>query len=379
MPKTRNKNLPGRNGLGRYLLGAVVILASIVIGLVVVHVKAAGLVGDLNDDGVVNVLDLSILLSDWGQTNAAIEQNLGQTGPVGVIDLSILLSHWGDTASTPTPSPSPSPVAAGCVSGGVVAPCIGGASTGASGWGTPIFDDEFNGTSLNTSNWSTGWFGSGITGPVNSLEDDCYNPDLVSISGGYLDEQIIQQTCTGRLGSEPYSAGYITSMTSGGGSDLFGFTYGFIEARIYFPAASNGEVANWPAFWLQSLHDGSQTAPNTEIDIEEGLHGALRWHVLGAGGTTVCTDGDTGPGWHTIGLDWQPGSATFYYDGVAVGSTCTSSALDPANTGEMRIALGEQTSATIAGPQTAPQTMQTDYVRVWPTTGTVYTYDGSSN
>ena len=30
------------------------------------------------------------------------------------------------------------------------------------------FDDEFNGTSLNTAKWSTGWYGSGITRPANS-------------------------------------------------------------------------------------------------------------------------------------------------------------------------------------------------------------------
>jgi hypothetical protein len=30
-----------------------------------------------------------------------------------------------------------------------------------------IFDDDFNGTSLDLAHWSTGWFGSGVTWPVN--------------------------------------------------------------------------------------------------------------------------------------------------------------------------------------------------------------------
>jgi hypothetical protein len=52
-------------------------------------------VGDLNGDGVINIFDLSYLLSAWGTNNAAIANDLGHSGPVNIIDLSILLSHWG--------------------------------------------------------------------------------------------------------------------------------------------------------------------------------------------------------------------------------------------------------------------------------------------
>jgi chitodextrinase len=54
---------------------------------------------DINGDGVVNVFDLSILLSHWGETGASYAQgDLNGDGVVNVFDLSILLSHWGDTA-----------------------------------------------------------------------------------------------------------------------------------------------------------------------------------------------------------------------------------------------------------------------------------------
>src|SRR6185437_5650008 len=51
---------------------------------------------------------------------------------------------------------------------------------------TLVFDDEFTGTSLDTTKWQPGWFGSsGITPPVNSGSPQ-NNSAYVSVSGGYL-------------------------------------------------------------------------------------------------------------------------------------------------------------------------------------------------
>jgi chitodextrinase len=57
----------------------------------------AAIVGDLNGDGVVNIVDLSILLSHWGNTHATASQgDLNGDGVVNIVDLSILLSHWSN-------------------------------------------------------------------------------------------------------------------------------------------------------------------------------------------------------------------------------------------------------------------------------------------
>jgi hypothetical protein len=48
--------------------------------------------GDLNGDGVVNIFDLSILLSNWGATGGIADLN--NDGTVNIFDLSILLSNW---------------------------------------------------------------------------------------------------------------------------------------------------------------------------------------------------------------------------------------------------------------------------------------------
>ena len=49
--------------------------------------------GDLNSDGKVDIIDLGILLSNWGST-AKPPADLNQDGYVDIIDLGIMLSNW---------------------------------------------------------------------------------------------------------------------------------------------------------------------------------------------------------------------------------------------------------------------------------------------
>jgi dockerin type I repeat protein len=86
---------------GRYLLAALVALAAVVLAYVIINAHASSVIGDLNNDGTVNIYDLSILLADWGTTNPVADLN--HDGTVNIFDLSILLSHWGQTG-TPTPT-----------------------------------------------------------------------------------------------------------------------------------------------------------------------------------------------------------------------------------------------------------------------------------
>ncbi|TVQ53847.1 MAG: PEP-CTERM sorting domain-containing protein [Phycisphaerales bacterium] len=56
-----------------------------------------GPVGDLNGDGVVNVLDLLILLENWGAcpNRGNCPADLNEDGTVNVLDLLVLLENWG--------------------------------------------------------------------------------------------------------------------------------------------------------------------------------------------------------------------------------------------------------------------------------------------
>lgn len=55
--------------------------------------QPTGTPGDINGDGVVNVFDLSILISDYSTSNAAADLN--HDGIVNALDMSILLSNYG--------------------------------------------------------------------------------------------------------------------------------------------------------------------------------------------------------------------------------------------------------------------------------------------
>jgi beta-glucanase (GH16 family) len=216
------------------------------------------------------------------------------------------------------------------------------------------FDSEFNGTSLNTAEWSTGWHGSGITGPANNAEDDCYDPAQVSEGGGALSLTVVQQSenCGD---TEPYATGMVSTMGK------FSFTYGFIEARVWLPGVPGnpGEVANWPAVWAV----GQNWPEDGEIDIAEGLgsvcahfHDAANPDGIGAGGGSGCPGGNYTNGWHTFAADWEPGGITFYYDGVDIGGVTSGVTSAP-----MFVILDNAAQY----PARVPATMKVAYVRVW--------------
>jgi hypothetical protein len=89
--------------------------ATVLLGYAIITARAATVQGDLNTDGKVDILDLSIMLSHWNTNNATSDIN--HDGNVTVLDLSALLSHWGQTgtvtspspSATPTPTPTPTP------------------------------------------------------------------------------------------------------------------------------------------------------------------------------------------------------------------------------------------------------------------------------
>ena len=224
-----------------------------------------------------------------------------------------------------------------------------------------VFDSEFNGSSLDTSQWSTGWFGSGITGPIDApYELNVYSPAQATVSGGALHLTAVAEQNTDSNGTFSYTSGVVTTMAPTYPwtvPALFSFTYGYMEARIWMPGTSG--VADWPIFWA---HGFSPDATDGEIDIAEGMGGyvgATFHNSAGAQGTTFSTESLAG-GWHTFAADWEPGSITYYYDGVEIARYTSGITSSP-----MYLVLNLAISSMLSPPVVVPVTMLVDYVRVW--------------
>src|SRR5215212_8616808 len=98
-----------------------------------------------------------------------------------------------------------------------------------------VFGDEFSGTSLDGSKWST-CFPNGCYGP-SSGELERYQAANVTESGGYLHLTARHETVTPKR-NQTYD--YTSGMVSSGGPDgksapKFSFTYGYFEISAQVP------------------------------------------------------------------------------------------------------------------------------------------------
>jgi beta-glucanase (GH16 family) len=218
------------------------------------------------------------------------------------------------------------------------------------------FADEFNDSTLDLSKWRPNWLGGSdtqVTKPINSAELSCYDPAQVREGGGVVTLSAVQQACTANNGvTYGYRSGLIESYNH------YQFTYGYLEARMWLPQGT-GTPVDWPAFWA----DGTGTWPTTgEIDVMEVLGGGtLCWHFhYSSGAPGGCPTIPNPTGWHTFGADWEPGSITFYYDGVLVGQLTQGVTASP-----MYLIANLGISTQHGGPLSVPAKVDLDYVRVW--------------
>ncbi|MBO7193589.1 MAG: glycoside hydrolase family 16 protein, partial [Bacteroidaceae bacterium] len=132
-------------------------------------------------------------------------------------------------------------------------------------------------------------------------------------------------------------------MITGGikSNNRFGFTYGYVEARI----KSNPWTGNFPAFWMMPEDQSAGWPDCGEIDIWETIDSQERsWHTVHSNWTydlgntnnpkssfNVETSHDR---YHTYGLKWDATTLIWYVDGKEVGRYAKSTNQSQLNQGQ---------------------------------------------
>jgi len=222
-----------------------------------------------------------------------------------------------------------------------------------------VFDDEFNGTSIDASKWNqVGPWGL----PVASHWSGHFT--YPSFSGNFSNV------------SEANGLATITIHNTGGGpggtwtggvlstNTAKYFTYGFFEARVKLPAAGNGI---WPAFWL--------VGGNGEIDIMEffGYDATTIPQTLMPQHQVRSSNADWTQDYHLFQALWTPTRVTFYIDNVQTGSFASPAVTIPAQPMTMILNFdvgpwaGSNPPSYLYPNSSTPTTaaMNIDYVRVY--------------
>lgn len=241
-----------------------------------------------------------------------------------------------------------------------------------------VWQDEFDGTTLDTSSWEY------QTGPwASSAVQNCYkaSSDNVSISDGTLKITARHQPGTpcGANGTRDFTSGFIQTKNK-----KF-WTYGYFEARVKLP--TNGS-STWPAFWLSPNEAKYGAWPSSgEIDVVEakgfdpthaaadahwGISDSQRRHEPKK--APVNNVGD----WHVYAVKWQEGKLEYFLDGKLF-HTINNFRAPNATThpGPFNIPFYLRLNMAVGGTYLTPYNdanttldkfpavMEVDYVRVW--------------
>jgi len=173
-----------------------------------------------------------------------------------------------------------------------------------------LWNDEFNGTELDTTIWDYDPHEPGWTN--NELQAYTTSADNVFLRDGNL---VLKAIKTDRSGKDYYTSGKIKSQNK---KD---FTYGKIVARAKVPEGQG----LWPAIWMMPTDESfyGQWPKCGEIDIMEVLgsdtktaYGTLHYGEPKGEqqGTVVLEDGSFSSDFHEYSVEWEPGEIRWYID-----------------------------------------------------------------
>ncbi len=232
-----------------------------------------------------------------------------------------------------------------------------------------VWEDEFNGSSLDNTKWTYQTGGGGWGN--NELQYYTDRVDNAYVSGGSLK---IEAKSEAYMGAN-YTSARIRSIGKGD------WTYGKMEASIKLPVGQG----IWPAFWMMPSESVYGTWPRSgEIDIMEYLghqpsivHGTCHfgnaWNDKGSSGNS----NNNSPGnyndgtFHTFTVEWEPTQIRWYVDGLQFHTF---------NAGDegayifpfdqdfhfiLNLAVGGDWPGAPDGTTVFPQILEIDYVRVY--------------
>lgn len=241
---------------------------------------------------------------------------------------------------------------------------------------TPVFGDDFTGTSVTVVDAPSGLVQLSPGGPLwqgwyykwpsfvaqspggahtNTNDASYYALSQLSVASSVLTLSSVH-SATGGL---PYTSGMICSLLDNGGG--FSQQFGYFEARI---RVNSADTTLWPAFWM--LNAGYvNSSTKCELDIFERNPAVSTSTTLFNAITNTGSDDShqISPNvdmtqWHVYGASWNAGGATGYLDGVQV-ATSTNSMPDP------MCLMADLAAYAPSTPAFANATMDVDYIRAW--------------
>ncbi len=240
---------------------------------------------------------------------------------------------------------------------------------------TPVWADEFDGNSLDTSRWEA-QIGDGcdqsLCGWGNS-ELQFYKAENATVSNGTL--KITAKRERNR-GSRYTSARLRTANMTNGGQ----WTNGRFEARIKIPDGQG----MWPAFWMLPTDPDVGWPVSGEIDIMEstGAHPESVFGTLHFGepypnnqqtGQAIRKMPDTwADDFHVYAVEWTPFEMKWYVDDILYSTKTPADMSDSAfwtfENYQYHFLLNVAVGGTLGGDvddSALPQVMEVDYVRVY--------------
>lgn len=231
---------------------------------------------------------------------------------------------------------------------------------------TLVWSDEFDGTAINSANWTYDLGASGWGN--NEWQNYTSSPNNSSVVDGFL-------TITAREEGGGYTSARMKSV------DLQEFQFGRIDIRAKLPEGQG----IWPALWMLGANFPEGGWPQCgEIDIMELVghqpgttHGTAHWganfgvHQYAGSSITLPGGAKFSEAFHLFSIEWQQNSIVWYMDDqpfYSIDNTQMNGQPYPFNAPFffiMNIAVGGNWPGYPDASTQFPQTMMVDYVRVF--------------